>query len=290
MIAAVIVSYNPDLNLLDKNINSIIHQVDKLIIYDNNSRNRNDLLKRYCDLPGVELKLSESNDGISKALNNSIFSLDDRFDWVLTLDQDSICPSNLIIEFSKFFKLDDIALICPSIQLTNGISIQQCAKNTEYQYIERCITSASLMNIKLFREIGGFDEFFFIDNVDHEICKRIIIAGYKILLCGNVTLLHNLGSSSPVLFSVWLNKHFHTKIIYQTYSPFRIYYLVRNSIYFIRKFRKHMKIREYYYYVRLIFWHVSFKSLIVGNEKISIIKAIFKGTLDGVSCKVEPLR
>lgn len=56
------------------------------------------------------------------------------------------------------------------------------------EFIDFCITSASCTNLAVWKEVGGFDERLFIDLVDNEFCKRLIVSGYKILRLNNLVL------------------------------------------------------------------------------------------------------
>ena len=67
-ICAGIVTYNPDIELLIKNINAISDQVNKVIIVDNGSINWNNWSNRILS-KNVEIIRNRNNDGIAKALN-----------------------------------------------------------------------------------------------------------------------------------------------------------------------------------------------------------------------------
>ncbi|MDQ2972171.1 MAG: glycosyltransferase family 2 protein [Pseudomonadota bacterium] len=58
--------------------------------------------------------------------------------------------------------------------------------------------SGALMLIprKVFEKLGGFDEGYFLHCEDLDLCRRTRDAGYKVLLAGNVRMLHGKGGSS----------------------------------------------------------------------------------------------
>ena len=116
-IAAGIVLMNPEITRLFKNISSVIHQVDYLCLIDNNSQNIDDIKKLISEFTGASLIELSENKGVAFALNRIVdFADDNDCEWVLTLDQDSICPDNLINEYRKYFEFDsDIALFTPKI-------------------------------------------------------------------------------------------------------------------------------------------------------------------------------
>lgn len=60
------------------------------------------------------------NQGIAFALNQILnWAKSQRYSWVLTMDQDSICSVNMIDEYLKYINDQKIALICPFV-LNNG--------------------------------------------------------------------------------------------------------------------------------------------------------------------------
>lgn len=69
--AAGIVSYNPDIKRFKENIDSILSQVDKLIIIENGSRESDKIIKiiKSYDENCVKLVVNSKNMGIARALN-----------------------------------------------------------------------------------------------------------------------------------------------------------------------------------------------------------------------------
>ena len=291
-IAAIIVSYNPDIELLRSNIDAISCSLDFVIVFDNHSDNRDDIISLCEEFKNSRIMviLSDENVGISKAINLSEDTLPDEYDWFLTLDQDSICPENIISEYRGYISLPGVAMMSPVIQLPNGRQAQARSCCADFEYVSKCITSACLVKREAFREVGKMDEQLFIDNVDHDLCKRFLIGGYKIIRCNNVTLFHNMGSSTPVPFFKTMHKYIGTKVVYQTYSPFRIYFIIRNSIYCLRKFRKYYSSAERWYYIKLMVWHVTAKSLVVGDKRGKIVSAIVNGVKDGFRMEITPIK
>lgn len=49
---------------------------------------------------------------------------------------------------------------------------------------------------KIFQEIGGFDERFFLYYEDVDLCARLTLAGYRIVLCSDVLVVHDARRSS----------------------------------------------------------------------------------------------
>ena len=82
-----IVTYNPDIGRLKQNLETITDQTDELLIIDNASENFSQI-KTLAAGKFIEL---EKNHGIAYALRRLMdFANKNGYDWVLTLDQDSV--------------------------------------------------------------------------------------------------------------------------------------------------------------------------------------------------------
>ena len=98
MILAGITLFNPDVARLEENISSIYGQVDRVICVDNGSDNIKSIedcvLKNWKNITIIK---NGKNEGIAKALNQMFeFAIEQQYEYVLTLDQDSVCPDNII--------------------------------------------------------------------------------------------------------------------------------------------------------------------------------------------------
>lgn len=239
-ISAGIVTYNPDINRLSENINAINAQVDCIIIVDNGSENILNIEELLLYYKNIFLVKNRENLGIAKALNQIILlSKKNHYDWVITLDQDSVVADDIIRVFKKYISFENIAIITPLI-VDRNIQISEDITKP-YEYVEKCITSGSLTKIQACENVGYFDEKMFIDIVDFEFCARLQEKGYKILKVNETKLLHELGKSREVYF---LGK----KIIVYNHSPIRKYYYTRNFLYYIRKHKNLLDIKKIYFH------------------------------------------
>lgn len=290
---AGIVTFNPAIDKLKLNIESIRQQVDKVIIFDNGSKNINSVEKLSSEYKNLLLIKSKVNCGMASALNALIHKSEEfEAEWILTLDQDSVCPPNLITNYTKYLKFPKVAIIAPQIYLQGGRIIQKTSKGkqiNDYEYVERCITSASYINVPICKAVGYFDDILFIDYVDHEYCKRLLIHGYKILKANNVIIRHELGSNVPFRWSVLFHKILHTKIIFHEHNPLRVYYIERNVIYYLRKFKFQMQLKEVIFELYVLL-HTALKHVILENQRLSYIKAICKALHDGFYLKISNKR
>ena len=265
--AAVIVLYNPEKELLCKNVKAIIEQVDFLIFVDNSPVvSRLDFMEEY-DSEKYMYVFLEGNKGIGVALNTAVkICLEKEILWLLTLDQDSICPSNIIYQYRKHTDLDSIGIIsCNKNYNGNGAD----GYKNEIEIVNTCITSASYINTSVCRDVGFFDEKMFIDYVDFEYCYRLLENGYKILQVNTITLIHQLGDLKMIN---WFGINIHV----ENHNSFRKYYIARNIIYTWKKHpqlfsRKKMLSKELKLILKVLFFE---------NQKMEKIRAICIGIKD----------
>lgn len=276
-IASGIILYNPDIVRLKENLDSIYKQVELIVLVDNCSNNIEEIEREVNIYKNIVMIKNKNNKGIAAALNQAVSICKERgYDWILTLDQDSVCPENIIEEYSKYTGMKNIGIISPYI-IDRNIKINKKSNdNKKYEYIEKCITSASLTNIYVWDLIGKFDEEMFIDMVDFDYCKRIIINGYKIIRVNTVELLHEIGN-------IVEHKLFGINIMVKNHSAFRKYYISRNTIYYTRKYENRINLIKSY--MRVL--KIAILVLFYEKDKFNKLKNIAKGFKDGVFLKVK---
>ena len=275
-ISAGIVLFNPDIIRLKENISAVIVQCTHIYLVDNGSNNIDEvkrLLNQY-NQSKISILCNLENQGIAKALNQlTIAAQKDGYEWILTLDQDSVSPSNIISEFKNYITCQNVGMLCPVIYDRNkGKEIKAKEGCTE---IDECITSGSLLNIEAWNNIGGFDENMFIDGVDFDICYRLRQNGYKILCIQSVVLLHELGRIEYHHFLFW-------RVLVKNHSAFRKYYIARNIIYTAKKRRSTLL------FVKGLLQEIKMLGIVVFYEedKLNKSKCICRGIYDGFKGKV----
>jgi rhamnosyltransferase len=103
MFFAGIVLYNPNMNRLIENIISIKNQVDCIVCVDNNSNNYKEIKDKFGNDINIILISNFENKGIGYALNQIVrWGIKHDYQWVLTLDQDSICPPDIIEKYTEY--------------------------------------------------------------------------------------------------------------------------------------------------------------------------------------------
>jgi len=274
-ILAGIVLFNPNIDRLVENINSVITQIDKLLLIDNNSENISDIEKIILDKK-IEIIKNNQNFGIAKALNQILeYALDNNYSYFLSLDQDSILKENIIEKYKNYIKYKDVAIIT-SHYIDLNVELNTKFSKNKFEYVNFCITSGSLCNTEILNKLGGFDDYMFIDYVDYDICSTVIENNYKILKINEIGFYHEVGKSKKIKFL------FFESIVYN-HSYTRTYYIIRNMYYYSYKHRKSINT------IKMKFRILKKKILILLFEKYKIkkLKMIIRAKKDFKSKKKE---
>ena len=293
---AVIVTYNPDVDRLNENLKAISCQIDKAVIVDNGSEDKS-FLEKLSFIYNAAVISNEKNKGIAYALNQGMkYAYENGYEWVITLDEDSVCPDNIISSAKKLLEeksrkknsladasntdcnLNDIAMIVPLIKETASGELCELgtAVNAEsYQEVGKCITSAAITNVRIWKKLRGFDNKLFIDYVDYDYSIRCIINDYKIIRMNEVVLDHRIGKSEYRKF-LW------TKIRVANHSPYRKYYIARNIVIYIKRYAKHISVVA----ELLRLFKVLLLIVLYEDNKAEKLRAYFKGLSAGIKFKV----
>lgn len=292
-ICAGIVLYNPNIQRLKCSITSILPQVEMIYLVDNASKNIEDIEELMDSIKSfaIHLVTNRKNLGIATALNQLCQeALVNKYDWILTLDQDTICPKGMIQEMVSYTSNEKIGIVCPSVYYegkNRKKSIIKRNKNTanyykikgrikekavseDTTYIYACMTSASLTRVKAWNEIGRFRDDYFIDFVDNEFCMRMAINGYRILRVNKCCINHQLGETKEKrVFGI-------IRIMLFSHASWRYYYMIRNNRAFIKEYGCYLPVIKEY--IKL--WSIIFRGIIQSDEKICTLKYIVRGYKD----------
>ena len=228
-ICSGIITYNPTLTDVSTCLEALCNQVERVIIVDNASKNVKSLQEVVSKYANVTLVKNSQNIGFAKALTQVFeWAKSQGFNWVLTLNDDSVVPSNMISEYKKILenqgnlvnqknaKNSKIAIVCSLLKnrLDGTILHSKCHE-------DECITSGSLTSVEAWAKIGGFDEWLEIDGVDFDFSRRLVRAGWKIVECQNVIMEHQIGKARSINLII---KH----PIVWNHNANRKYYIARN--------------------------------------------------------------
>lgn len=279
-VAAIIVSYNPDNNLLDS-VNLLINQVEKIIIVDNGSKDKNkkdiNLIKDI-DSKKINIIFNEENLGIATALNIGVKqALNDGYDWILTMDQDSKASSNMIEKMLEVYnnidknKRDNILSIFPNFVDERVQSIEENSNMSSYEYVDADITSGNLLKAEVFDKVGFFDDSLFIDLVDTDFCMRLNEKNIKMIKVRDAILYHSLGESQSVKSGL-------LKFNTSNHSALRRYYMTRNRFY---TWEKYKDLNSFTLNRDKNLFKKEFVKIILGEkDKVNKIRMVFKGYKD----------
>lgn len=233
-VLAGVVTYYPEKERLLENLSELIRQVDKIFIVDNGSENLSEMLESFPKEITSHLSVfyNEENLGIAQALANIMeYAKEQGFQWVLTLDQDSVIEPELVNRYCVAANLEscqDVGMFTCLIKDRNFEDAKYEQQDVEILDVPYCITSAAFTSVEKYFETSGYDEKFFIDCVDFDICYLLIEQGYRIARINYVGLYHEVGHGENRMF---LGK----QIVVYHHNPIRIYYLTRNTVWMHKK-------------------------------------------------------
>lgn len=266
-LVAIIVTFNPLITELNKNLSRYLEKIKKVIIVDNGSKNsiEDSLLLN----PKIKIIRLKKNVGIAKAQNIGIefCQENDLGHYYIFFDQDSYLSSVGINRlFEDYLKYDkgNLGLLAPDCEgKSNGVNIKR-----------EVISSGSIISRNTLEKVGRFKENLFIDFVDYEYCWRLWDQKYKVCIDSDVHLIHQTGKI----------KKRAGKIVS---APFRNYYVFRNIIYLSSLKYGTVKFRSIWTYrmmKRIVF------ELVFCPRRGARLRYIVMGINDGIYQKMGELK
>lgn len=268
-VAGVVILYDPE-EVVVENINSYINQVDRLFIIDNSLKQKVLITEYTHSKNNVEYIINSENLGVAASLNiGAQKAIEAGYSYLLTMDQDSKAPANLVSELLKAIESDEkIGIVSPLHSNKYDTHLKQKEKITEEMIV---MTSGNLLSLKVYQEIGTFREDFFIDYVDIEYCIRMNFKKFKVLSINNIILEHNEGNLSKKIF-------FPRTFYPSNNPPLRLYYKTRNLLYLRNIYKKnypHPLKTEYDAYLRNVA-----KIILFEKQKFLKCRMILTGIID----------
>ncbi len=243
-IVAVIVTYYPERERLDRLLTVLRCQVHAVVIVDNGTTPPLQLGAPLSpDALPCLLPLG-SNQGVAAALNRGIaWAKAQAATHVLLLDQDSLpapdMVSGLVVALERltglglavaavgpFYQDNRLGDTSPFVRL-RGLRLERLNCNGQQEWVEvtHLITSGSLIPISVLEAVGGMEEGLYIDYVDVEWCLRAATRGYLLYGVCTARMEHRLGTAP---LSLWGRR-------YPMREPHRHYYLTRNALLLYRR-------------------------------------------------------
>ncbi|MBK1810281.1 glycosyltransferase [Clostridium sp. YIM B02505] len=282
-VCCVIVTYNIGEDFL-KCFNSIVDQVDKVIIVDNGSDEETiSVLKSLEGGEKTEVIYNSENLGIASALNSGVKRAEElKAKWVLTMDNDSISTTNMVeamintyeaLDYEKKNKV--VSLTTVHIE-TGYTEISENDKESDlndksYKQIDVCITSGNLVKTEVFKEVNYFEEKLFIDSVDFDFCFKLKNLNYELIQINGAKLLHRCGNADEKDLLL-------LKTGYTNHNYIRRYYMTRNRFYLWNKYKgiesQFIKVDKRAFYTEIL------KVILFEQDKKRKLKMIIKGIRD----------
>lgn len=270
-IAAAVILYNPDEKVL-KSIQSYYTSVQKLYVIDNSETPS--LIKNTIEKLDKAVYIHDGeNKGIAARLNAACsIAIDHKFDYLLTMDQDSSFEKQIFQEYLKCVEnLSSESGVAMVGVAYGGMTVEK--NECSLKFVNFLITSGSILNLKSYKSIGCFDENLFIDEVDLEYCYNARSKGYKVAMFTNIYLNHSLGTKAWGISFKTLKRTPRT-----LHSPLRMYYMVRNYFYVNKKYPQ-LHLLDAGERKKGLFTRIK-NNLLYGNKKGKLIKLIIKGYFD----------
>jgi rhamnosyltransferase len=221
-VLAVVVSYN-GLDKLTRGVDALRPQVGRILVVDNGSEAETLTILDSLELdPRVEVIRLPENTGVAHALNVGVRLAKARgYEWLLTMDQDTVVDGTMVSAFEAVLNQNpEFECLAPTLQRTSERAL-------DARPIRYAITSGNLLKVRLFDEVGPYDEAFFIDCVDFDFCLRLRRAGHVLFRVPGAFMQHDVGLPMPPRHPL--------RKFYTFHPPVRRYYMVRNYMYLARR-------------------------------------------------------
>tara|TARA_A100001011_G_scaffold382688_1_gene452835 strand:+ start:1877 stop:2725 length:849 start_codon:yes stop_codon:yes gene_type:complete len=251
-------------------IQECLRHIDKecKVINIENSNNQEHKINIEKNFKNVECILSGENLGYAKA--NNIGLKNTKTKYALILNPDSrLSPDALKNFFLSVEKHPDFAMIGPNL-MNFDTNKNKLFKKNNLELTKNIKGHAMFLNLSQFKDIGFFDENFFIYLEEIDLCRRLVNKGKKIYIDPNIEISHKGGKSHDpsINFEMELSRNWHW---------------MWSQFYFQKKYN------GYFYSVLQImpkFFSTSFKiifySLLLKKEKLLIYYYRLKGIISGV--------
>lgn len=240
-IAAVIAAFNPDDELL-ANAAAIRAQVDELIVVDDcSSAPAAAGIFTQLQEQGSKVLALPRNSGIAAALNRGIEELEATTspEFVLTFDQDSLPVPGYVDNALASYERATAAgrkVGFVSAESFSGHRVPALGKADGPSEAFDPMQSGFFIPVSTFSAIGRFETGFFIDCVDSEFTARARAAGYSVPIGAGCEVGHRLGARLPATVFGRPLRFRGSDLSFNYYSPFRMYYIVRNGTTLLRRY------------------------------------------------------
>ena len=198
-ILGVVTLFNPDENIIKKNLNSYMPHISELIIWDNSEKNHKEWFENN---KKIIYHSTGRNTCIAPAINYAAkYMLSKNYSMLLIMDQDSKWENfNFFAKEAKKLYIKKEADVftpfvkgCDNFEITSSIMPRRLF-----------INSGTLMSAKALEIIGEVDEKAFpLDALDHDMALTLLENGIKAVCLTDYILTQHLGHLQRVeLFNI----------------------------------------------------------------------------------------
>jgi rhamnosyltransferase len=230
--ACVTIVYHPDEKVLE-NLRAYGIISGGVYVIDNSEGQPDWVEQAIPNQPGIRYFRDGINAGIGARLNQACqLAIAEGAEWILTMDQDSYFAPELLRNYIdcvvSYAGREQVAMfgVAYGEEKTDDV---KCVASP----VNKLITSGSMVNLSLFKRIGGFDESLFIDGVDTDYSFKARAAGFDLVCFNNIVLDHRIG-----LVSYHRSLKTGSLTPRSLHSPRRLYYMTRNYLYLRKKYGK----------------------------------------------------
>lgn len=293
ILGSVIVTYNPQIEVLERLIDSTTRSVKTIILSDNGSKNLSEIRALAASFSNVTIIELNDNMGIGYAQNRGIEAVfaDPSIQGVLLFDHDSQPSPDMVTVLGNAYEemtakgmvvgalgpvyMDPRTENNYPISVFSGFTLIKKypipGDNTPIS-ASFLIASGSLIPRTTYEKVGGMREDFFIDYIDIEWSFRATYHGLPSYVIPNARMLHIVGDDRMKMLGREISIH----------SPLRRYYLARNSVFMVK-----IGYIDWRYKVREVFFSISrvIVFLFFVDKRMTYLRYILKGWGDGFKGK-----
>lgn len=297
-IFGILVTFNPNIALLARQLESSVHQLDFLCIIDNGSLNSDSICQELTSddrFSKIELLRLPSNIGLAAAQNIGIMKAKILLvTHVILFDQDSLLESGFIkglldCELSLINSKFPVAAVGPTFYdpetgldypatVYRGPFIQRTEfKESDFLEATFIIASGCLIRLDILESVGLMCEELFVDYIDVEWSLRAKSQGLAVFITKNARMAHTVGDRRIKIAGRTISVH----------GPMRRYYLIRNSFMMLRKsyIPTGYKVREVVF--NLLRFIIGFYQ---SKEKKLYLHYSYRGLKDGIKGQFGPYK
>ncbi|MDE7430530.1 MAG: glycosyltransferase family 2 protein [Lachnospiraceae bacterium] len=285
-VGIILVNYNGEKYIVDC-INSLLEQTYKkieILFWDNHSDDASVKIVNQM-YPQIHLVEGEYNYGFAEANNLAVKKiLKMGVEYVLLLNIDTVADPHLVEYLLEKADANIVttAQICTGmhgekswyaggeLQLDIGksrhLNIKRVNMAIQVTFISGC---CMMIHKDIIKKYGLFDTKYYLYYEDTDLCMRWYLKGVHMYYLPKAKLWHRIGGSSGGIR-----------------NPLKEYYMIRNRLYFVKKYRRYLKIN-----ILKILWMIIKEEVLCPPEyDRRMIKAVCLGIRDfymGKMCEAE---